>query len=129
MPIVQITMNVSINEDKKEFMLTSIVHLVATVMGKPKTDIMVFHSYHDMFMANSSDAAAFVDLKFVSMFDMKVYEDVCNGILEILKQTIRIDPARLYINFFEVSEINAWRFMNGKPRCPGSNKQQITSNR
>lgn len=129
MPIINITMNASLNEDKKKFMLTSIVHLVATLMGKPKKDVMVIHSFRDMIMANSSDVAAFVDLRFLSMFNMKVYEDLCSGILEILKGVINIDPARLYINFIEVSETNAWRFLDGKPRCPGSSKKPATSDK
>jgi hypothetical protein len=122
MPIIKIAMNVNMNEDKKEHMLSSIVHLVATLMKKPIKDVMVLYSYNDMIMANSFDAAAFVDLRFISVLDMKVYEALCMGILKVLKEVINIDSARLYINFFEVSEINAWRFLDGIPKCPGSNK-------
>lgn len=118
MPIVMINTNVEINDDKKEFILCNIAQLVANLMKKPIADVMVLYSYHYMIMANSIKPVAFVDLKYISRLDLKISEDLCSGILDILNQVVDMDPTRLYLNFFEVSDIQAWRFIDGVPVCP-----------
>lgn len=120
MPIVIINTNVEINDDKKELILSNVAQLVANLMKKPITDVMVLYSYHYMVMANSIKPAAYVDIKYISRLDLKISEDLSSGILDILNQVVDLDPARLYLNFFEVSDIQAWRFIDGIPVCPKS---------
>lgn len=120
MPIVMLNTNVEINDDKKEFILCNIAQLVSNLMKKPITDVMVLYSYHYMFMSNSIKPAAFVDFKYISKLDLKIYASLCSGILDILNQVVDMDPARLYLNFFEVSDIQAWRFIDSIPVCPKS---------
>lgn len=120
MPIVIINTNVEINDDKKELILCNVAQLVANLMKKPINDVMVLYSYQYMVMANSTKPAAYVDIKYISSLDLKISEDLSSGVLEILNQVINMDPARLYLNFFEVSDIQAWRFIDGIPVCPKS---------
>ncbi|KNY27379.1 hypothetical protein [Pseudobacteroides cellulosolvens] len=86
-------------------------------MNKPLEDIMVQYSYCDIIMFNSYDHAAFIDFKFISGLNLVISKELCIGMADILSKAAAIVPSRIYINFFEVSGVHAWRFINGTPVC------------
>lgn len=114
MPIIQLQTNVSLNLKKKKKILVSISQLAADIMRKPVSDVMMMYSYCDLMIAGTFERAAFVDLRCVSGFNVKVAGELCEGISLILQNEIAIDLSRIYVNFFEVSEVHAWRFVNSK---------------
>ena len=119
MPIVQISSNVDLAKHEKQALLLSVARLVSEIMEKPIQDVMVSFTPTDFVMAGNFEAAAFIDFRCLS----GLQEDgrmarLCDELLNILQQYAPIDPARLYLNFFEVCPDYAWRFRNGAAVCP-----------
>jgi hypothetical protein len=121
MPIVQVKINLELDTEKKNELILSVSHLVADIMEKPFSDIMVMYSYSDIVMAGSFEPAAFIDFRCISGLNHMVSKSICEGILSVFKRLmIQIEESRIYINFFEVSKTCAWRFIGNFALCPES---------
>jgi phenylpyruvate tautomerase PptA (4-oxalocrotonate tautomerase family) len=119
MPIVQISSNVTLSAQEKQDLLLSVARLVSEVMEKPIQDVMVSFTAADFAMAGSCEPTAFIDLRCLSGLQADgVTARLCQGMLDILRQYAPIDPARVYVNCFEVRPDNAWRFRDGVAVCP-----------
>lgn len=118
MPVIHYRINTPLDELPKKKIMLDTVRLVADIMQKPVSDIMVIYSSDDLLMGNDFSPAAFVDFKCVSGLTVAVSRKICNGVYHLLNEATGIEPARIYINFFEVSHAHAWRFVNGNPVCP-----------
>ncbi|MBN2001932.1 MAG: hypothetical protein JXA21_01140 [Anaerolineae bacterium] len=121
MPIVQISLNVNLVEQEKQNLHLSIARLVSEVLEKPLHDVMVSLTMADFAMGGTFEPAAFMDLRCLSGLQGEdVPRRLCEGMLSILRRYVSIDPARVYINFFEVHPECAWRFKDGVAVCPKS---------
>lgn len=121
MPIVQISSNVTLSTQGKQDLLTSIARLVSETLEKPIQDVMVSFTAADFAMAGSFEPTAFIDFRCLSGLQADgVMARLCQGMLDILRQYAPIDPARVYVNFFEVRSDSAWRFRDGAAVCPKS---------
>jgi phenylpyruvate tautomerase PptA (4-oxalocrotonate tautomerase family) len=121
MPIVQISSNVTLSAQERQDLLLSVARLVSEVMEKPIQDVMVSLTAADFAMAGSFEPAAFIDFRCLSGLQVDgVMARLCHGMLDILRQYAPIDPARVYVNFFEVRPDGAWRFKDGVAVCPKS---------
>jgi len=119
MPIVQISANVDLSRQEKQDLLLSAARLVSETMEKPIQDVMVSFTPTDFVMAGNFEAAAFIDFRCISgLQEDGRMASLCEELLDILQQYAPIDPARLYVNFFEVCPDYAWRFRNGAAVCP-----------
>jgi phenylpyruvate tautomerase PptA (4-oxalocrotonate tautomerase family) len=121
MPIVQISSNVALSTQERQDLLIPIAQLVSEAMEKPIQDVMVSFTAADFAMAGSFEPAAFIDFRCLSGLQADgMMARLCQGMLDILRQYAPVDPARVYINFFEVRPDSAWRFLDGVPVCPKS---------
>jgi phenylpyruvate tautomerase PptA (4-oxalocrotonate tautomerase family) len=121
MPIVQISSNVALSTQEKEDLLTSVARLVSEAMEKPIQDVMVSFTAAEFAMAGSFEPTAFIDLRCLSGLQVEgMRARLCQGMLDILQQHAPVDPARVYVNFFEVRPDSAWRFRDGVAVCPKS---------
>ena len=121
MPIVQISSNVILSEQEIRDLLLSVARLVSEVLEKPIQDVMVSLTVADFAMNGDLGPAAFIDLRCLSGLHADgVMARLCQGMLGILRQFAPIDPARVYVNFFEVRPDSAWRFRDGVAVCPKS---------
>ncbi len=121
MPVVRISLNVALAGQEKQTLLLSIARLVSEVMEKPIHDVMVSLTTDDFVMGGHSEPAVFIDLRCLSGLRVDgMTKRLCEGMLNVLQQHIPIDPARVYVNFFEVLPEYAWRFCDGVAVCPNS---------
>lgn len=97
MPYLKIQTNVPVPENEIPDLLRSASKLIAAKLGKPEDYVMIHlvPAQHLLF-AKSNDACAFVELKSLGLpeFEGKKLSDVLCG---FLKETLRIPPARIYI--------------------------------
>ncbi|MFZ6029183.1 MAG: phenylpyruvate tautomerase MIF-related protein [Chloroflexota bacterium] len=121
MPVIQIKSNIAFEADAKKHLLSSVARLTADVMQKPMADVMVACLTADFIMDGKIDeAAVFVDFRSLSNVDRPTARQLCEGLLNIIQEQVPVDPARVYINFFEVCGEFAWRFRDGVAVCPKS---------
>jgi phenylpyruvate tautomerase PptA (4-oxalocrotonate tautomerase family) len=118
MPIIQIQLNVALDDERKAGLLLSISKLTAEIMQKPISDVMALCSMSDLVMGGIAGPAAFVDFRCISGLTTIVARDLCEGFDNLLKDAAGIDSSRVYINFMEVSDAHAWRFIDGIAVCP-----------
>lgn len=117
MPNIIVRTNARLGEENKKEMLVNIAKWTAYIMKKPVSDVMVMYSYNDFIMAETFEPAAFIDFNCVTGFDTEVGKELCIGINKILSDIVEIESSRIYIKFFEVSNIHAWRFIDNMPVC------------
>lgn len=121
MPIVQISSNIDLSAQERQDLLISVARLVSQTLEKPIQDVMVSLTQADFVMDGDFGPTAFIDLRCLSGLQADgVMACLCDGLLDILRQYVLIEPSRVYVNFFEVRPEGAWRFRDGVAVCPKS---------
>lgn len=120
MPVIQVKTNTNLNDAQKQQLLLAITRRVAEIMGKPVSDIMVLYSGEEIMMGETSEPAAFVDLRFISGLNMSRAKALCEALKNVINETVVIAPTRLYINFPQVDGVRAWRFIDHAAVCSES---------
>jgi phenylpyruvate tautomerase PptA (4-oxalocrotonate tautomerase family) len=121
MPVVHLRMNVELKQEQKNKILLAISHLVADAMHKPLADVMVICSYDELTMGGQPGPATFVEFKCVSGLSLDVSRTICEGLYNLLHTEAGMQSSRIYINFFEVRHVHAWRFNGNVAVCAGQN--------
>lgn len=97
MPYLKIQTNVPVPEKESPDLLRAASKVIAGKLGKPESYVMVhLQAGQAMLFAKSDDPCAFVELKSLGLAEhegKKLSDAVCG----FLKETLRIDPARVYI--------------------------------
>jgi phenylpyruvate tautomerase PptA (4-oxalocrotonate tautomerase family) len=83
--------------------------IAAEAIGKPETYVMVSSTKADLMMGGSEGNAAFVEVKSIGGLGHDVCEKLSAKICALLEATLQIPPARIYLNFTEVSA-SQWGF-------------------
>lgn len=97
MPYLKIQTNVPVPDNEVADLLRSASKLMAAKLGKPESYVMIhLQAGQSMLFAKSDDACAFVELKSLGLpeYEGKKLSDTICG---FLKETLRVDPARIYI--------------------------------
>ena len=123
MPVVNLKMNIKLNENQVKELLTPIPEIFEKFMGKPASTVMSTYSYSDMLLNNSFSSAAFIEVRNLSLYDIDVYKNISKCLLDVIKKTVTIDSDRIYINFLEVKDVQAWQFKDGEPISPCLNRK------
>ena len=122
MPIIQIKNNSELSKEEIRSLQKDVVSIVSRTLNKPEDDIQVLYFRTDIWMANSDQSAACIDIRFVSGLNNEIATHLCERLGTLLQKVIDIDLSRLYINFFDIPQEHAWRFKNGTPVCPPKKK-------
>lgn len=123
MPIVNFKMNIKLNENQVKELLTPIPEIFEKLMGKPASTIMSTYLYSDILLNNSFSSAAFIEVRNLSVYDIDVYKSISKCLLDVIKKTVTIDSDRIYINFLEVKDVQAWQFKDDEPISPCLNRK------
>lgn len=118
MPIVNFKINIKLNENQVKELLTPIPGIFEKTMGKPASTIMSTYSYSDILLNDSFSSAAFVEVRNLSVYDIDVYKNISKCLLDVIKKVVTIDSDRIYINFLEVKDVQAWQFKDDEPISP-----------
>lgn len=119
MPVVHLRINVELSQEQKKNILLAASQLVASTMGKPLADVMVIFSYDELMLGGEMGPATFIDLKCVSGISVDMSKKLCEGLYNLLQEVTNLKSSRVYINFFEVNHVHAWRFINDVAVCAG----------
>jgi hypothetical protein len=116
--MIQIQINVELDKEKKTDLLLAISKLTSDVMKKPIGDVMALVRMSEIVFGGEKGPAAFIDFRCISGLTPTSARKLCEGFDNILKDLANIDSSRVYINFMEVSDAHAWRFIDGIAMCP-----------
>ena len=102
MPLLRLETTVALTEDKQQALLASLSKTVAEAIGKPEQYVMVASSQAAMQMSGSSGDAAFVDVRSIGGLTGEVNRKLSKKVCELLRESLRIPPNRIYLNFTDV---------------------------
>ena len=106
MPLMKIHLSVAVPADKKKALLSECSRILAEVTGKPERYVMVVIEAGDFLMAGAPGPAAFVDIRGIGGLTKSVNGKLSQAVSDLLKKDLNIDPARVYLNFFDIAAQN-----------------------
>ena len=102
MPLLKLETTVDLTEEKRTGLLKSLSRIVAEVIGKPESYVMVSAAPAAMLMAGESGNAAFVDIRSIGALSPEVNRKLSKGVCTELSETLAIPSDRIYLNFSEL---------------------------
>ena len=106
MPLLKIETTVTLSEDKRKGLLTSLSKLVAGTIGKPEQYVMVALSQTAMVMSGKPGDAAFVDIRSIGGLSSDVNRKLSQQVCKLLTDSLGIPPDRVYLNFTDIEAAN-----------------------
>jgi phenylpyruvate tautomerase PptA (4-oxalocrotonate tautomerase family) len=106
MPLLKLETNVALAGDKQAALLAALSQTVAATIGKPEQYVMVTATHAAILMAGEPGDAAFVDVRSIGGLSSDVNRRLAHQICELLKDSLGIPPARVYLNFTDVKAGN-----------------------
>jgi Macrophage migration inhibitory factor (MIF) len=117
-PVLQLKCNKTISDDTCKVLQKSFAGIISRIMKKPSGDVMVVICRSDIYIGDSEQPSAFVDLRCSSGLTSEITMVLCSEFGQLLLNTLSIELSRIYVNFNTVAEAHAWRFVNGIAVCP-----------
>lgn len=103
MPLITVRTSSKRSLDIKEATVKELSAMVAARIGKPESYVeAVLEDDAVIAFGGELGAAAFVEVRSIGGLSSTVNEALAREICECLEQRFGIDPARVYINFFDV---------------------------
>ena len=108
MPLLKIDTNVSIDTEAKQALLANTSKLVAEILGKPESYVMVkLETNPDMMFAGTNAPLVYAELKSIGLPEAKT-KDFSASLAMLFADKMQVDSQRVYIEF-----ANAERHMWG----------------
>ncbi len=112
MPYLSIRTNHEIIEDKQKDFLIKASSLVAKILGKPESYVMVaFAPPQPMMFAGSDESCVFLELKSISLSEDKTTA-LSDALCGLTKSELGISGDRTYIEFFDAPR-KKWGWKHG----------------
>src|SRR5579863_179706 len=106
MPLLKLETTVSLDEQKRASLLSSLSRIVAETIGKPEKYVMVTVNQGSILMAGKPGDAAFVEVRSIGGLDGDMNRQLSERICGVLNQSLCISPERVYLNFSDVEADN-----------------------
>ncbi|MBT3016944.1 MAG: phenylpyruvate tautomerase MIF-related protein [Candidatus Thiodiazotropha endolucinida] len=107
MPLLKITTNQPLDQDRLEPLLKHASESVAAILGKPERYVMVSIEHNpQMLFAGSRDALAYLELKSIGLPDDQTRQ-ISNALCQLMERQLAISPDRIYIEF-SAAERHQW---------------------
>lgn len=99
MPLLRVTTNQPITDDKQQDVVAQLSASVAEMLGKPENYVMVIVQHNPlMSFAGSSDPTAYIELKSLGLPEDRT-TDFSASICQHVDYLLNIPPDRTYIEF------------------------------
>ncbi|MGD8913978.1 MAG: phenylpyruvate tautomerase MIF-related protein [Candidatus Thiodiazotropha sp.] len=107
MPLLKITTNRPIDQNRVAELLKHTSESVAAILGKPERYVMISIEHNpQMLFAGSDDALAYLELKSIGLPDDQT-KQISNALCQLMEQQLAISPERVYIEF-SAAERHQW---------------------
>ena len=112
MPYLSVRTNHEINEDKQKAFLIKASSLVAEILGKPESYVMVaFAPPQPMMFAGSDETCVFLELKSIGLSEDKT-TSLSDALCELTESELNISGDRTYIEFLDAPR-KKWGWKHG----------------
>ena len=112
MPYLKVSTNLNLSETDKNDFLKQASDTVSQLLSKPERYVLIeVNSHLDLSMSGSTEPTAYVELKSIGLPEKDTAgfsADLC----EFLKQTLGLDPERVYIEFTNIPR-HLWGWNKG----------------
>lgn len=112
MPLLKLETTVTVSEDKRKALLSSLSKVVAGTIGKPEQYVMVTIGQASMIISGRPGDAAFVDIRSIGGLSGDVNRKLSQQVCKLLSDSLGIQSDRVYLNFTEV-EAGDWGWNGG----------------
>ena len=102
MPLLKLETTVALTNDNRSALLGALSKAVGEIIGKPQQYVMVSASQSAMIMSGAPGDAAFVDIRSIGGLSSEVNRKLSRAICQVLQDSLRIPPNRVYLNFTDV---------------------------
>ncbi|MGD9172174.1 MAG: phenylpyruvate tautomerase MIF-related protein [Candidatus Thiodiazotropha sp.] len=107
MPLLKITTNRPIDQNRVAELLKHTSESVAAILGKPERYVMISIEHNpQMLFAGNDDALAYLELKSIGLPDDQT-QQLSNALCQLMEQQLAISPERVYIEF-SAAERHQW---------------------
>lgn len=107
MPLLKLETTIALSEAQRTTLLSSLSKVVASVIGKPEQYVMISIDHSAILMSGKGGDAAFVEVRSIGGVGGEVNRKLSQQICTLLKDTLRIAPDRVYLNFTDV-DAGSW---------------------
>ncbi len=112
MPYLKVSTNLNLSETDKNDFLKQASDTVSQLLSKPERYVLIeVNSHLDLSMSGSTEPTAYVELKSIGLPEKDTAgfsADLC----AFLKQTLGLDPERVYIEFTNIPR-HLWGWNKG----------------
>jgi len=106
MPLIKLETTVSLSDNQRQVLATSLSKIVAENIGKPEKYVMVSISAASMIISAQPGDAAFADVRSIGGLGQTINRRLSQQICGLLKTSLNIPPERVYLNFTNVEAGN-----------------------
>lgn len=110
MPLLKLETSVSVQENRRDYLLKSLSSLLAETTGKPEAYVMVTLGEIKASMGGRTVPAALADIRGIGGLSKPVNAKLSADICALLKKELNINPENVYLTFTEVPAQNwGWK--------------------
>ncbi len=109
MPLLKLETTISVSEQQRQQLLTSLSKVVAEAIGKPEQYVMVTIGAAAILMSGKSGDAALVDIRSIGGLTRDVNRGLSRSICKLLSEILGISSDRVYLNFANVDALPSKR--------------------
>lgn len=106
MPMVNLKIPVSLPEETRRSLLSSVSKIIAIGIGKPEKYVMVTIEEDSIMMSGKEGSAAFIDLRSIGGLNKGVNRELSRKLCDLLEEKLQVPPDRVYINFSDITAQN-----------------------
>lgn len=103
MPLLSLQTDIEQTPAARESLLGELSGIVAAVIGKPESSVMVVLQPAGMAMAATGGQAAFVEVRSIGGLSEDVNRRLSERICSALQTALGVPPERVYINFIDIA--------------------------
>jgi phenylpyruvate tautomerase len=110
MPLLKLETTVTLTDEKRKTLLSSLSKVMADTTGKPEEYVMVTASQSAVLMSGQAGDAAFVDIRGIGGLSGDVNRQLSQKVCRLLNESLGVPPNRVYLNFTELEAGNwGWK--------------------
>lgn len=106
MPLLKLETNVTLSEEQRKTILSSLSAVVAATIGKPEQYVMVTVGPAEVLMSGKPGAGAFVEIRSLGGLSAEVNRKLSEQVCQLLRERLGIPPDRVYLNFTDLKAAN-----------------------
>ena len=120
MPVLCFRSNIALSPEACSELLHDAAESVERLLCRESCKVMASYETVAMLFDGSSDPMVFTEFQCIEPLGERIAVELCRAVLDIFNRYAEVDASRVYLNLSVVNKLSAWKFIDGRPVCPGS---------